>query len=125
MWYIFTGTNEMGTATIPFNLPCDDVWYMRGRGWVSGNPDCNFLPDTFHFTVDKLEEITWTLESDAGDWVWDVANGADAAVWTRPLKLGTHQLLVRGAESCGYDTNSHPALGTMQISNNPDFIDDN
>lgn len=121
IWYIFSDTMNQGVASVEFELPCADSWYVEGRAWVPDESDCNFSPNTFFYMFDTFAEQTWEFEQAEGNWAWEILGDGNGNDMTVTLREGIHFLTVRGAETCGISTDNHPALGTIRIANNPDF----
>ncbi|MCK9463762.1 MAG: hypothetical protein M0R80_29435 [Proteobacteria bacterium] len=97
-YYIYTTEEDEGTAVVPFELPCDDTWYVFGIGQTGmGTPLT--VPNTFHASLDGAPEALWelqvTLASSA--WTWN-QGGTDGTPWAPEFETGAHTLQIRGGQ---------------------------
>jgi len=115
--YIFTEQSNLGTAVAPFDVPCDDVWYVWGIAQTGmGLPAT--VPNTFYAQLDEFAEALWNLQVDAlsSGWVWN-QGGTDGTPWAPEIGAGPHALTIRGGEEdLVFDL---PKLGTVVFVNDP------
>jgi len=122
LFYIYTDSEDEGTAVATVEIPCDDNWYVWGIAQTGfGTPLT--VPNTFYASLDGAAEFLWELQVDpfASDWVWN-PGGTDGILWAPALEAGSHSITIRGGQEDWLS--DLPKLGPLTLVNDAAWTPD-